>query len=103
MEKLFIYGTLRDAKLREKLVGRDIPKGKEDKLMGFQMSSISDEGFCYPILIKKETSKEIIEGEIIEVTPVELIMLDRYEGDLYDRIEVVLKSGTKAWLYIEAE
>ncbi len=103
LEKIFVYGTLCDPKIRKKILGRDVLKIADDNLDGFKMSSISDEGFCYPILVKEVNSKELIKGEIFEVTTAEMQILDKYEGDLYVRVEYVLNSGTKAWVYVQPD
>lgn len=99
MEKVFVYGTLRDKKIRTRVTGREIPAGNPDKLEGFTLSTTVDEGMCYPIITKEPESTEKVEGELIEVTPEELKHMDNYEGDLYRRLKVKTASGDEAWVY----
>lgn len=101
MEKVFIYGTLRDPEIRRKVTKRIIPSGVPDKLYGFTLSSVSDYGETYPIIVADKESKQGIDGEIIEVTKTELTLLDYYEGDLYKRTIVKLFSETEAWVYLQ--
>ncbi|MBN2484675.1 MAG: gamma-glutamylcyclotransferase [Bacteroidales bacterium] len=101
MERLFIYGTLRIQNLRKKLTGREITSFGTDSLSGFRLSKIYSEGQYYPIIIDDSSSKQIIEGEIIEVTVSELKKLDCYEGSFYKRRKVVLNSGIVAWAYTQ--
>ncbi len=42
-----------------------------------------------------------VAGKVFRVSYVELYEIDSYETKIYKRVEVVLKSGTKAWAYIE--
>lgn len=103
MEKLFVYGTFLDRQMRKKLLGRDVSKSEVDSLDGFKISSMSDEGFCYPILVKERNSNDFIKGDVIEVTPAEMEIIDKYEGNLSIREEHKLKSGIKAWVYFQPD
>ena len=100
MERVFVYGTLRDKKLRQELSGREIPSLKA-RIKGFDLSSISDGEHTYPILIKNDSSENIIDGEIIELSKTELLSFDKYEGALYRRVKILLESGQQAWVYIQ--
>jgi len=42
-----------------------------------------------------------IEGTVFEISEDELAVTDAYEVDVYARIEAVLESGRKAWVYVE--
>jgi gamma-glutamylcyclotransferase (GGCT)/AIG2-like uncharacterized protein YtfP len=43
-----------------------------------------------------------VTGMVFEITAEELVAADRYEVAEYTRVEVTLKSGAKAWVYIGA-
>lgn len=101
METVFVYGTLRNSKLRKKLSGRDIIPKSPDNLKGYEMSQVSDDGQTYPIIVKNDDSEQIIQGELIEITQAELLLFDCYEGPLYRRVKVHLESGENAWTYIQ--
>ena len=101
MEKVFVYGTLRVPEIRNRIVGREVLSISTNKLRDYKLSSVSEEGQTYPIIIQDENSKEIIEGEILEVSEKELEALDAYEGDLYIRRKISLEDGTTAWAYTQ--
>lgn len=103
MEKVFVYGTLRKSEIRKQVTGRTIPIGIFDKIQGFELSTVNYGKYTYPALMTRLGSKEIVEGEIIDVTENELIMLDQYEGELYQRKKVILESGIEAWVYVGLE
>ena len=45
---------------------------------------------------------EKVDGMVFEITAAELAAVDRYEVSDYKRVEVVLCSGLKAWVYVQA-
>jgi len=98
VQKLFIYGTLRDANLRYALIGKKASTIK-GTLKGFALDSIGHEDKVYPIIYRTGVSKDLIEGEILDVDENDLLLFDKYEGDGYRRIMVELEEGTKAWVY----
>ena len=94
-DQVFVYATLLNPKLRQKLLKRD-PDTYIDKLAGFREISVdSIEGENYHTLIPDEN---IVLGRRFFVTPKELHILDRYE-EQYIRKKVRLKSGNFAWVY----
>jgi gamma-glutamylcyclotransferase (GGCT)/AIG2-like uncharacterized protein YtfP len=101
MEKVFIYGTLRDEMLRKEITGREIFVTSTGELVGFEMSSVFEDGHSYPIIIRNENSNQIINGDVIEVNDEELLLLDRYEGEFYRRMKIRLENGIRAWSYIK--
>ena len=98
MEKLFVYGTLREAKVQQKLYNR-IMKLSPDVLHGYKKSQVKINNALYPILIPGEGN---IEGFILELSTKEITITDEYETVAYQRKEVVLGSGQKAWVYVKA-
>jgi len=99
MEKVFVYGTLRISDVRNKLLSRQVQSNGTDKITGYKLSTVYGDGQSYPIIIEDKTSTLEIDGEIIEVSENELTILDDYEGDLYIRKKIDLRSGNTAWVY----
>ncbi len=97
MEKLFSYGSLRKQEVQEKLFGR-ILLGQEDILPDYEKGHLEIEGKKFNVANQKVGS--VIDGTVYDLSLVELERADRYEGKRYERILVVLKSGTQAWLYL---
>jgi gamma-glutamylcyclotransferase (GGCT)/AIG2-like uncharacterized protein YtfP len=78
-----------------------IPSLGIDWLIGFRLSTIGDVVETYPILIEDAENSSPVEGEILEVSEAELLLLDAYEGDWYVRRKVGLKSEIEAWVYTQ--
>ena len=54
----------------------------------------------HTILIFTGNIKDEVEGTVFRINFSELLMADRYEVDDYSRVEAILQSGTKAWIYV---
>ncbi len=98
MEYLFSYGTLREHDVQIALFQKTLT-GHPDEVTGFALSPKKAYGI-YPALLKTGNPSNRISGIVYEVTETDLVNADAYEGDLYRRIRVGLKSGKKAWLYV---
>src|SRR3989344_677753 len=98
MENLFVYGTLKNHDVQNKVIGR-IVNGKPDSLRGFRKSLITLNNKEYPIIIEDQKSTRAIEGLVSELSEEELKKTDEYEGDAYRRQMIMLNSGLKAWVY----
>jgi len=98
MEKLFVYGTLKDPVVQKTVFGR-IVEGIPDSLDGYRKTEIAMSDGVFPIIIRESGSA--VDGLILEVTREELALIDRYETDAYRRVRVTLKSGQEAWVYCE--
>lgn len=98
MEKLFTYGTLQDPAV-QMVVFHRVVKGTPDILDGYFKSEIKIGFGLYPIIVPQPDKQ--VEGQVIEVTPEELALIDRYEGAEYRRIRVTLRSGIVTWVYSE--
>jgi gamma-glutamylcyclotransferase (GGCT)/AIG2-like uncharacterized protein YtfP len=92
MEKLFVYGTLKDPKIQMHLVGRTI-QGQPAKLRGYRSHDILD----YPTALPDP--RGIVEGLVLTVTAEEIARFDEYEGNTYQRVRVTLESGEETWMY----
>lgn len=96
MENLFVYGTLKDPEVQERVFGRKT-NGSSDILQGYKKSEVIINGKTYPAIVPN--AKTITDGLVITVTPQELKLIDEYETAAYKRIAVRLKSGVSAWVY----
>ena len=97
MENVFVYGSLRNLQKRSDILGRKV-KAATDVLDGY---TLVDHSYfkVYPT-IKKDESEMVI-GEIFEASDEDLMKLDHYETENYERIKVKLASGNEAITYIE--
>lgn len=109
MEHLFSYGTLQDEKVQLDTFGR-ILNGSPEILQSYRMYFIAIEDISavessgkthHPILHFSGNIKDEIKGMLFEITEVEMNNADIYEAEQYKRIKVTLKSGKKAWVYVE--
>lgn len=96
MEALFVYGTLREAHIQERLIGRTI-EGQSDELRGYRRDWTLFPP--YPVALPSQP-EEHIRGVVLELTPEELEVMDVYEGNGYIRIKVNLLSGREVWVYV---
>ena len=108
MENLFSYGTLQQKKVQLDTFGR-LLEGKRDVLQEYCISQIKikDKSIIklsgkeiHPILIFTGNIKDEVEGTVFRINFSELLMADRYEVDDYSRVEALLQSGTRAWIYV---
>ncbi len=56
----------------------------------------------HPIVRFTGRSSDRIDGTAFEITDAELAAADAYEVAAYKRIDVVLASGLRAWVYVDA-
>jgi gamma-glutamylcyclotransferase (GGCT)/AIG2-like uncharacterized protein YtfP len=102
MEKLFTYGTLQDKDIQENVFGRTL-KGTPETLIGYVLKEIKiEEEFGiveYPIITETNNPQDTLNGIVYEVTQTDLQQADRYEGLHYRRVELLLQSDQKAWVY----
>ncbi|MGB5667924.1 MAG: gamma-glutamylcyclotransferase family protein [Maribacter sp.] len=98
---LFTYGTLQDEQIQLSLFSRKL-KDTKDALANYKLSDkkVTD---SYPTIRYTGNSIDILEGKVYVLTHKELMLADSYEGIAYRRIEVVLMSGKKTWVYVENE
>lgn len=107
-ESLFSYGTLQSETVQLAIFGRRID-GQPDALVGYRtvMIEIEDQDFVvtsdaphHRNLRFTGTQSDIVEGTRLSLTKTELDLADSYEPANYERIEVQLRSGATAWVYI---
>jgi hypothetical protein len=108
--RLFSYGTLQTRQVQIATFGRELD-GEPDSLPGFvrEMVEIRDASMVatsgathHPIVRPSGNPDDRVEGTVFAISPAELKAADAYEVDDYVRVEVGLKSGTKAWVYVAA-
>ena len=96
MESLFCYGTLLDPQVQRRVIGRTV-ESRPDALPGYRKDMLLLGCASYYIAVPDPRGE--IQGGVIEVTRDELVRIDRYEGDEYERVKVTLVSGKEAWVY----
>lgn len=101
METLFVYGTLLQPVLRERVFGRPLG-GQADALEGYEKKEAMVAG-SFPGLVRRPTGPATVQGLRFELPPELLARADAYEGALYRREVLRLVSGAKAWVYLPAE
>ena len=106
-QKLFSYGTLQLKNVQKETFGRNLV-GKKDILLGYKLENLKikdpsvleiSETKTHPIIRFTGIDQDIVQGTVFEVSSDELIEADNYEVEDYKRIEVILKSGIKSWVY----
>jgi hypothetical protein len=107
---LFSYGTLQLAAVQMKSFGR-LLDGHADTMPGFrkEMIEIADAGVValsgerfHPVVSASANPDDEVAGKVFFISAEELEAADRYEVSDYKRIEVALKSGIRAWVYVKA-
>lgn len=109
--RLFSYGTLQQPQVQFATFGR-LLDGQKDILPGYGVSTVAirdpvvvaTSGLATHLIVRHtgHVSDEV-EGTVFLITDEELAAADRYEVDDYKRIQVRLKSGLDAFVYIAAE
>ncbi len=109
-EFLFSYGTLQLETVQMATFGR-LLTGRRDVLTGFEESLLKIEDPAVISIsgksqhtIAKFTGRtsDTISGIVYAVTPEEIQKADKYEVAACQRVAVVLQSGIKAWVYVDA-
>jgi len=109
-ELLFSYGTLQLEAVQLATFGRTLT-GKRDVLPGFEEgfleltdpTTLSLSGKTRHSIAKfTGRPDDTIAGTVYELTPEELSSADDYEVPEYKRVSVILGSGVRAWVYVDA-
>ena len=109
-EFLFSYGTLQLESVQIATFGRPLA-GTSDALQGFELVSLAIEDQKVIAISGKShhtmasftgRASDVISGTLFTVTPGELQNADKYEVPEVKRIAVVLESGVRAWVYVDA-
>src|ERR1700753_870754 len=86
-------------------------EGQADAMVGYRQSQIeitdpeviktSGKRF-HPIVEASDNPGDEVQGKVFRITEAELNAADAYEVADYKRIEVPLRSGNTAWVYVRA-
>jgi gamma-glutamylcyclotransferase (GGCT)/AIG2-like uncharacterized protein YtfP len=106
--RLFSYGTLQLREVQLATFGRELA-GEPDALEGWVLGTvligdpdvISTSGLAEHLILRP--GEGVVEGVAFELTQAELEAADGYETADYKRIEVTLKSGRRAFVYVAAD
>ncbi len=106
---MFSYGTLQLAPVQLALFGR-LLRSEPDALTGFVLDSIAigdpdvlaTSGVEVHRILRRGADPGIapIAGVALSITAADLPAVDAYEGENYERIDVVLASGRPAFVYV---
>ena len=109
-ELLFSYGTLQLESVQIATFGR-LLAGTSDAMRGFELVSLKIEDQKVIAISGKShhtmasfsgRASDVISGTVFTVTPGELQNADKYEVPEVRRVAVVLESGVRAWVYVDA-
>jgi Gamma-glutamyl cyclotransferase, AIG2-like len=109
-EFLFAYGTLQLEAVQMATFGRQL-SGSSDSLRGFEVASLKVEDHAviaisgsaqHTMAAFTGRASDIIRGTVFAVMSDEIQHADRYEVAAVRRIAVVLQSGIRAWVYVDA-
>ena len=107
---LFSYGTLQLENVQRSSFGRRLD-GQPDAMPGYTRTMVeitdpavlaaSGERF-HPIVSPSGDPADEVAGAVFRISAEELAAADRYEVADYQRVQVRLKSGRDAWVYVKA-
>jgi len=109
-ELLFSYGTLQLDAVQLSTFGRKLV-GTPDALPGFAQSMMKIEDAevvatsgktHHPIVAFTGRDSDAVAGTVFQITEEELRNADKYEVAAYKRIAAILRSGARAWVYVDA-
>jgi len=106
-ERLFSYGTLQTEPIQLSIFGRRL-EGKPDALVGYRLESVQvqDPNFlAHSDATQRNVhytgnSSDVVEGSVLALTEKEIELSDAYEPVEYKRVQVRLRSGVEAWVYL---
>lgn len=108
MEYLFSYGTLQQEAVQLETYGR-LLSGETDHLVGYRMGKVNISDLevirksglkSHPVATATGNKNDKILGMVFTITLDELLATDNYEVAEYERVQTILKSGKKCWVYI---
>src|SRR5215216_4471845 len=110
-ERLFSYGTLQTVAVQLATFGREL-EGRPDALLGYRqkMIQIKDQEFVrssgaeyHRTLEFTGNASDLVAGTVLCVSTEELDQAYAYEPDGYERVQVKLRSGGYAWVYVASD
>ncbi|RZJ50762.1 MAG: gamma-glutamylcyclotransferase [Flavobacterium sp.] len=104
MEKIFSYGTLQSREIQMQVFNK-ILNGTRDVLSGYKLKDLQiEEEFGmtdYFVAVASDNLSDSIKGIVFDISTSDLAKADLFESNSYKRVQITLKSGTIAWIYIE--
>jgi gamma-glutamylcyclotransferase (GGCT)/AIG2-like uncharacterized protein YtfP len=109
-ERLFSYGTLQLEAVQIATFGR-LLTGTSDALQRFELASLTIEDQKVIAISGKShhtmarftgRTSDVIAGTVFTITAHELQRADEYEVPAVTRVAVILQSGVRAWVYVDA-
>jgi hypothetical protein len=109
-EFLFSYGTLQTEAVQLATFGRRL-NAHPDVLAGYKlvMIEIHDQDFAassgtahHRTIHFTGNKSDMVQGAVLSLTKEDLVLADSYEPAGYTRIQVQLRSGSTAWVYINS-
>lgn len=105
MEQLFSYGTLQSKEIQMQVFNK-ILTGTPDQLTGYKLKDLKiEEEFGmtdYFVAMPSENMSDFIKGIVYTISTKDLAKADLFESNAYKRVQIKLKSGVIAWIYIES-
>ena len=106
-ERLFSYGTLQTEAVQLSLFGRRLD-GQPDALVGYclvtiqvqDQSFVAHSGAMQRNLLHTGNASDAVEGSVFMLSKEEIETADKYEPAEYRRVQVQLRSGLDAWVYL---
>ena len=82
-------------------------EGVPDQLAGYAKTAINlatgDGRYTqYPVIYPTGDLNDVVEGMRYQLTEDELQQADEYEGESYERMEVIPESAKLSWVYVAA-
>ena len=109
MQKIFSYGTLQQMNVQLEILGKTLV-GAEDIIEGYYTEHLeikdlsvlkASQNKMHPIIYFTGNKAHKVLGTLFSVTKKDLLKIDCYEVEDYQRIMVPLKSGKKSWVYVK--
>lgn len=105
MEQLFSYGTLQSKEIQMQVFNK-LLNGTPDQVTGYKLKDLKiEEEFGmtdYFVAMPSENTSDCIQGIVYTISAKDLAKADLFESNAYKRVQIKLKSGITAWIYIES-
>ena len=103
MVKLFCYGTLQESSVQMELIGRVVSEKIVTSIEGYIVLRDyvdPEDGIAYPRIVEHE--RGCVYGSIIEFSDDEIVKLDAYETEMYERKLILTNCGELVQVYMPA-
>ncbi|MBZ4044230.1 MULTISPECIES: gamma-glutamylcyclotransferase family protein [Flavobacterium] len=104
MEQIFSYGTLQSKEIQMQVFNK-LLTGTPDQLTGYKLKDLQiEEEFGiedYFVATPSENPSDAVDGIVYTISSADLAKADQFESNAYKRVQITLKSGVVAWIYIE--